>query len=310
MYMYEDEKNNTGNSQEGLRLEMAFPQHGFMFQQLHEDSAHHLPSPTSLPSCPPHLFYGGGGGNYMMNRSMSFTGVSDHHHIPQKSQTPTNMNDQDQVGDEDNLSDDGSHMMLGEKKKRLNLEQVRALEKSFELGNKLEPERKMQLAKALGLQPRQIAIWFQNRRARWKTKQLERDYDSLKKQFDVLKSDNDSLLAHNKKLHAEVVALKKQDRKESGKIKRESAEASWSNNESTENNNNSSDINHVNMIKDLLPSSIRSSTTSTTSAHIDHQMVQDQGFCNMFNGIDETTSASYWSWPDQQQQHHNQHHFN
>ncbi|KAJ4882782.1 Homeobox-leucine zipper protein HAT7 [Raphanus sativus] len=287
---------------------MAFPQHGFMFQQLHEDNGHHLPSPTSLTSCPPHLFYGGGGGNYMMNRSMSFTGVSDRHHLTQKSPTTTNMNDQDQVGEEDNLSDDGSHMMLGEKKKRLSLEQVMALEKSFELGNKLEPERKMQLAKALGLQPRQIAIWFQNRRARWKTKQLERDYDSLKKQFDVLKSDNDSLLASNKKLHAELAALKKQDRQESAKIKREIAEASWSNNESTENDNNNSDINHVNMIKDLFPSSIRSATTTTTSAHIDHQMVQDQGFCNMFNGIDETTSASYWTWPDQQQQHHNHHH--
>ncbi|KAF3505372.1 hypothetical protein F2Q69_00044816 [Brassica cretica] len=202
MYMYEEERNNIANNQERLRLEMAFPQHGFMFQQLHEDNTHHLPSPTSLPSCPPHLFYGGG--NYMMNRSMSFTGVSDHHHLTQKSPTTTNMHDQDQVGEEDNLSDDGSHLMLGEKKKRLSLEQVMALEKSFELGNKLEPERKMQLAKALGLQPRQIAIWFQNRRARWKTKQLERDYDSLKKQFDVLKSDNDSLLANNKKLYAEV----------------------------------------------------------------------------------------------------------
>ncbi|CAF2346676.1 hypothetical protein BRARA_J01977 [Brassica rapa] len=306
MYMYEEERNNIANNQERLRLEMAFPQHGFMFQQLHEDNTHHLPSPTSLPSCPPHLFYGGG--NYMMNRSMSFTGVSDHHHLTQKSPTTTNMHDQDQVGEEDNLSDDGSHMILGEKKKRLSLEQVMALEKSFELGNKLEPERKMQLAKALGLQPRQIAIWFQNRRARWKTKQLERDYDSLKKQFDVLKSDNDSLLANNKKLHAELVALKKQDRQESAKIKREIAEASWSNNESTENDNNNSDINHVNMIKDLFPSSIRSATTTTTSAHIDHQMVQDQGFCNMFSSIDETTSGSYWTWPDQQQQHHNHHH--
>ncbi|KAG2273894.1 hypothetical protein Bca52824_056449 [Brassica carinata] len=304
--MYEEERNNIANNQERLRLEMAFPQHGFMFQQLHEDNTHHLPSPTSLPSCPPHLFYGGG--NYMMNRSMSFTGVSDHHHLTQKSPTTTNMHDQDQVGEEDNLSDDGSHMMLGEKKKRLSLEQVMALEKSFELGNKLEPERKMQLAKALGLQPRQIAIWFQNRRARWKTKQLERDYDFLKKQFDVLKSDNDSLLANNKKLHAELVALKKQDRQESAKIKREIAEASWSNNESTENDNNNSDINHVNMIKDLFPSSIRSATTTTTSAHIDHQMVQDQGFCNMFSSIDETTSGSYWTWPDQQQQHHNHHH--
>lgn len=125
----------------------------------------------------------------MMNRSMSLTNVQEDHH---------------QSVDEENLSDDGSHMMLGEKKKRLQLEQVKALEKSFEIGNKLEPERKIQLAKALGMQPRQIAIWFQNRRARWKTRQLERDYDSLKKQFESLKSDNDSLLAHNKKLLAEV----------------------------------------------------------------------------------------------------------
>ncbi|CAN8299923.1 unnamed protein product [Cochlearia groenlandica] len=308
MNMYEEERSNIKN-QEVLRLEMAFPQHGFMFQQLHEDNSHNLPSPTSLPSCPPHLFYGGE--NYMMNRPMTFTGVSSDHHTTQKSPTMTNMND-DHVGlEEDNLSDDGSHMMLGEKKKRLNLEQVRALEKSFELGNKLEPERKMQLAKSLGLQPRQIAIWFQNRRARWKTKQLERDYDTLKKQFDAVKSDNDSLLAHNKKLHAELVELKKQDHKETSKIKRE---ASWSNNESTENdynnnnnnNNNNSDINHVNMIKDLFPSS-----TTTSSVHVDHHMLQEQGFCNnIFNGIDETTSSSYWAWSDQQQQQHNHHQFN
>ena len=85
------------------------------------------------------------------------------------------------------------------------MEQVKTLEKNFELGNKLEPERKMQLAKALGLQPRQIAIWFQNRRARWKTKQLEKDYDVLKRQFDALKADNDALQAQNQKLQAEVI---------------------------------------------------------------------------------------------------------
>lgn len=108
------------------------------------------------------------------------------------------------TGEEEGMSDDGSQGIGGEKKKRLNLEQVKTLEKSFEMGNKLEPERKMQLAKALGLQPRQVAIWFQNRRARWKTKQLEKDYDVLKKQFDVLKADNDALQAQNKKLHSQV----------------------------------------------------------------------------------------------------------
>lgn len=108
-------------------------------------------------------------------------------------------------GGEDDLSDDGSQ--LGEKKRRLNMEQVKTLEKNFELGNKLEPERKMQLARALGLQPRQIAIWFQNRRARWKTKQLEKDYDILKRQFEAIKAENDALQAQNQKLHAEVCLL-------------------------------------------------------------------------------------------------------
>lgn len=103
---------------------------------------------------------------------------------------------------EDDLSDDGSQ--AGEKKRRLNMEQVKTLEKNFELGNKLEPERKMQLARALGLQPRQIAIWFQNRRARWKTKQLEKDYEVLKRQFDAIKAENDALQTQNQKLHAEV----------------------------------------------------------------------------------------------------------
>ena len=87
------------------------------------------------------------------------------------------------------------------------MEQVKTLEKTFELGNKLEPEMKMQLARALGLQPRQIAIWFQNRRARWKTKQLEKDYDTLKLKFDALKAENDRLQTHNEKLQAEVINL-------------------------------------------------------------------------------------------------------
>uniref|UniRef100_A0ACD5TV60 Uncharacterized protein n=1 Tax=Avena sativa TaxID=4498 RepID=A0ACD5TV60_AVESA len=108
---------------------------------------------------------------------------------------------------EDEMSDDGSQLG-GEKKRRLNVEQVRTLEKNFELANKLEPERKMQLARALGLQPRQVAIWFQNRRARWKTKQLEKDYDVLKRQFDAVKAENDALVSHNKKLQAEIMGLK------------------------------------------------------------------------------------------------------
>ena len=90
------------------------------------------------------------------------------------------------------------------KKRRLTADQVQFLEKSFDLENKLEPERKILLAKDLGLQPRQVAIWFQNRRARWKTKQLEKGYDVLQANYNSLKADCDSLCKENDKLKAEV----------------------------------------------------------------------------------------------------------
>ena len=96
---------------------------------------------------------------------------------------------------------------ISEKKRRLSVDQVKALEKNFEMENKLEPERKVKLAQELGLQPRQVAVWFQNRRARWKTKTLEKDYDRLKSSFDILTTDFDSLVKENEKLKAEVNSL-------------------------------------------------------------------------------------------------------
>jgi len=106
----------------------------------------------------------------------------------------------EEVADDD--LDEGLHHP--EKKRRLTANQVQFLEKSFEVENKLDPERKIQLAKDLDLQPRQVAIWFQNRRARWKTKQLEKDYETLKSSYNALKADYDSLIKEKDKLKAEV----------------------------------------------------------------------------------------------------------
>ncbi|KAK7284936.1 hypothetical protein RJT34_19690 [Clitoria ternatea] len=80
-----------------------------------------------------------------------------------------------------------------EKKKRLTSNQLELLERSFQEEIKLDPERKMKLSRELGLQPRQIAVWFQNRRSRWKTKQLEHLYDVLKQQFDVISKEKQTL---------------------------------------------------------------------------------------------------------------------
>ncbi|KAL6900847.1 hypothetical protein ACP4OV_005523 [Aristida adscensionis] len=94
-----------------------------------------------------------------------------------------------------------------EKKRRLTPEQVQLLERSFEEENKLEPERKTELARRLGMAPRQVAVWFQNRRARWKTKQLETDFDRLKAAYDALAADHQGLVADNDRLRAQVISL-------------------------------------------------------------------------------------------------------
>ncbi|XP_068635682.1 homeobox-leucine zipper protein HAT5-like [Aristolochia californica] len=107
--------------------------------------------------------------------------------------------DQEETADD---VDDGFHQP--EKKRRLTADQVQFLERNFEVENKLEPDRKIQLAKDLGLQPRQVAIWFQNRRARWKTKQLEKDYEALKTSYNGLKIDYENLLQEKEKLKTEV----------------------------------------------------------------------------------------------------------
>nr|GMD01123.1 homeobox-leucine zipper protein ATHB-13-like isoform X1 [Ipomoea batatas] len=233
----------------------------------------------------------------LMRRSVSFTGLerpweNQHHHHHQV---------------DDDTSDDGCSQ-LGEKKRRLSLEQVKALEKSFEVGNKLEPERKMQLARALGLQPRQIAIWFQNRRARSKTKQLEKDYELLKRQFEALSADNDALKSQNKKLHSELqlMALRSRESKGSGpgsamiiNLNKET-EGSWNNNNNVSENNSIIDVNlgsatttadsplysnkhhHHHHHHVLPPSSIAQTNLPP------HHHVQDEGYCNMFgSAMDE-----------------------
>ncbi|KAJ0533432.1 putative transcription factor homeobox-WOX family [Helianthus annuus] len=103
----------------------------------------------------------------------------------------------------------------GDKKRRLSNHQVKSLEKIFEVDNKLDPDRKVKVAQELGLQPRQVAIWFQNRRARWKTKQLERDYNLLKSNYDLLKHNYHKLEQEKESLAKELSELKSKLQEES-----------------------------------------------------------------------------------------------
>ncbi|XVF53166.1 hypothetical protein PTKIN_Ptkin05aG0078400 [Pterospermum kingtungense] len=101
-------------------------------------------------------------------------------------------------------------------KKRFSDEQIKSLEFMFESDSRPESLIKQQLANELGLQPRQIAIWFQNRRARSKTKQVERDYNILKESYDALASSYESMKRENQSLRIQVQKLKSQLEMEHG----------------------------------------------------------------------------------------------
>ncbi|KAK4780837.1 hypothetical protein SAY87_016943 [Trapa incisa] len=237
------------------------------------------------------------------------------------------------IGEEE-LSDDDGSQAAGEKKRRLSMEQVKILEKNFEMGSKLEAERKLQLARALGLQPRQIAIWFQNRRARWKTKQLEKDYDHLKRQLEAVMSDNEALRAHNHKLQAEIQALRRSAPLEESinlnKLETEGSSSNRSDNSSEFKLNISTrplravdsppqDTSlplHTLTSRQhqLFPAASSSSLTSASRVGgITHQLHpgilssrfdlagKEENFANMFFGIDD--QSGFWPWLEQ-------HHFN
>ncbi|XP_049396989.1 homeobox-leucine zipper protein ATHB-40-like isoform X1 [Solanum stenotomum] len=89
------------------------------------------------------------------------------------------------------------------KRKLLSEEQVNLLERSFGDEHKLEMERKAQLASELGLDPHQVAVWFQNRRARWKNKKIEEEYSKLKTQHETT-------IIEKYRLETEVLKMKEQ----------------------------------------------------------------------------------------------------
>ncbi|TVU46404.1 hypothetical protein EJB05_05939 [Eragrostis curvula] len=92
------------------------------------------------------------------------------------------------------------------KKLRLSKEQSRLLEESFRLNHTLTPKQKEALAVKLKLRPRQVEVWFQNRRARTKLKQTEMECEYLKRCFGSLTEENRRLQREVEELRAMRVA--------------------------------------------------------------------------------------------------------
>ncbi|KAG6525218.1 homeobox-leucine zipper protein HOX12-like [Zingiber officinale] len=98
-------------------------------------------------------------------------------------------------------------------KRRLSEAQVKLLETSFQDERKLESSRKAFLASKLGMDAKQVAIWFQNRRARGKTEQVEATYNELK-------TAHSALIVENCQLEAQVLELREKLYKVKEEIKK------------------------------------------------------------------------------------------
>ncbi|KAK4439989.1 Homeobox-leucine zipper protein ATHB-52 [Sesamum alatum] len=86
-------------------------------------------------------------------------------------------------------------------RKRLTQDQVRLLESNFNFNSKLDPDSKSRLALELGVPPRQVAIWYQNKRAREKNQSLEAGHKAMQLQLE-------NVVAENARLEGEVERLK------------------------------------------------------------------------------------------------------
>eukprot|EP00249_Psilotum_nudum_P006301 c19619_g1_i2 orf=163-1107(-) len=92
------------------------------------------------------------------------------------------------------------------KKLRLTKQQSALLEESFKEHSTLNPKQKTALSKQLCLRPRQVEVWFQNRRARTKLKQTEVDCELLKRCCESLTEENRRLQKELQELRAIKVA--------------------------------------------------------------------------------------------------------
>ncbi|KAA8541783.1 hypothetical protein F0562_022935 [Nyssa sinensis] len=104
---------------------------------------------------------------------------------------------------DDDFDDDGEHDDDGDgdknkKKKRKKYhrhtaEQIREMEALFKESPHPDEKQRQQLSKQLGLAPRQVKFWFQNRRTQIKTIQERHENSLLKTEMDKLREENKNL---------------------------------------------------------------------------------------------------------------------
>ncbi|XP_042020981.1 homeobox-leucine zipper protein GLABRA 2-like [Salvia splendens] len=95
--------------------------------------------------------------------------------------------------DEDEDENDGGKKRKRKKYHRHTPQQIREMEALFKESPHPDEKQRMQLSKQLGLHPRQVKFWFQNRRTQIKAIQERHENSLLKSEIDKLCDENKSL---------------------------------------------------------------------------------------------------------------------
>ncbi|KAH6758817.1 HD-ZIP IV family of homeobox-leucine zipper protein with lipid-binding START domain-containing protein [Perilla frutescens var. frutescens] len=103
------------------------------------------------------------------------------------------------IDDEDEDENDGSKKKKRKKYHRHTPEQIREMESLFKESPHPDEKQRLQLSKQLGLHPRQVKFWFQNRRTQIKAIQERHENSLLKSEIDKLRDENKALRESIKK---------------------------------------------------------------------------------------------------------------
>ncbi|KAA8540403.1 hypothetical protein F0562_024678 [Nyssa sinensis] len=101
--------------------------------------------------------------------------------------------DDDGDGDGDGADGDKNKKKKRKKYHRHTAEQIREMEALFKESPHPDEKQRQQLSKQLGLAPRQVKFWFQNRRTQIKTIQERHENSLLKTEMDKLRDENNNL---------------------------------------------------------------------------------------------------------------------
>ncbi|XP_052107621.1 homeobox-leucine zipper protein GLABRA 2 [Arachis duranensis] len=101
--------------------------------------------------------------------------------------------DEDIIGDDNNNNNKNKNKKKRKKYHRHTAEQIREMEALFKESPHPDEKQRQQLSKQLGLAPRQVKFWFQNRRTQIKAIQERHENSLLKTEIEKLKEKNKGL---------------------------------------------------------------------------------------------------------------------